>query len=229
MKLFVSLSAACSCLILHSSGALAADMSAEASTASVDPSVSGMLPSENNEGKPAAAPGTDKKVGRTSEATEHDRDAKNALYLDLLGPGLVYSINYDRVIADDFSARIGFSYLSYSMGASNGAGTTAGLKFSYFAIPVTVSYLGIGSANNMLELGAGGELLNAKGDGFINASEGSASASASRTFFALTGLAGYRHQPADGGFVFRVGLSPVEIFGLNKILPTGYLSLGAAF
>jgi hypothetical protein len=229
MKLLVTLSAACACLAAYSTTALAADVSADASsTASVDPAVSGMLPSESNSGKPATAPGTDKEVGRTSEAAGHDREAKNALYLDLLGPGLLYSINYDRVIADDFSARIGFSYLSYGVSVSDNAGNTGGGKFSYFAIPLTVSYLGIGSPNNMLELGAGGELLNAKGKGFVNASAGSANVSESRTFFALTGLAGYRHQPADGGFVFRVGFSPVAILNLITI-PTGYMSLGAAF
>jgi hypothetical protein len=46
----------------------------------------------------------------------------------------------------------------------------------------------------------------------------------------MTAIAGYRHQPSDGGFVFRVGASPVATFGkYGGVLPWGYLSLGAAF
>lgn len=227
MKPFLSLSAACSCLILYSSGALAADMSAEAATESVDPSVSGMLPSDSNQGKAVVPPGTDKEVGTGSGAAGHNRDAKNAIYVDLLGPGLFYSLNYDRVIADDVSVRVGLSY--FSVGASGGSGSTsASVKFSYLAIPITASYLGIGSENNMLELGGGGMIMNFKGSGLIKNDSASGSVGESVTTVAMTGMAGYRHQPADGGFVFRVGLSPIVTFGYG-VIPWGYLSLGAAF
>jgi len=34
---------------------------------------------------------------------------------------------------------------------------------------------------------------------------------------------------ADGGFLFRIGASPMKVFGVPYIIPEGYLSLGAAF
>jgi len=225
MKLLHTLTAASLSLIAYTSVAAAAE-TAEAATDSVDPSsVSGVLPAEKTDSSNGTA---DKEASAPKSKKDEGREAKNAIYLDLLGPGLIYSINYDREIIPDLSARIGFSYLGYSVSASDGAGTSAGAKFSYFAIPLTVSYLGLGSKSNCLELGGGAEILNMKGNGFVNADEGSASVGASRTFVALTALAGYRHQPEDGGFVFRIGLSPTAILGLVTV-PTGYLSLGAAF
>jgi hypothetical protein len=227
MKLLVTLTAACSCLLAYSAAAVAAEVSADAATESVDPTVSGVLPpSSNSDGRPATAPEADKQTS-SSTSREHTREAKNAIYLDLLGPGLLYSINYDREIVDDVSVRIGFSYMSYGVSASSGT-ASASANFSYLSIPITASYLGIGSENNMLELGGGGMIMNFKGDGLLKSDEGSGRVGGSTTTFAMTGIAGYRHQPSDGGFVFRVGASPVVTFGYG-VIPWGYLSLGAAF
>jgi hypothetical protein len=178
----------------------------------------------------ASEPAADKDVSSEEETgAVDDREAKNAIYLDLLGPGLFYSINYDRVITPDLSARIGFSYLGFGASASDGSGTTtASAEFSYWAVPITVSYMGIGSTSNMFEVGGGGAIMNISGSGIVESSDESAEAGASFTTFALTALAGYRHQPADGGFVFRIGLSPEYVLGAG-FLPWGYLSLGAAF
>ena len=224
MKLLHTLTAVSLSLTAYTSAALAAE-TAETATDSVDPSVSGVLPAEKTDTANATA---DKTVSASKSNENKGREAKNAIYLDLGGPGLIYSINYDREIVPDISARIGFSYLGYSVSASDGAGNSAGGSFSYFAIPLTVSYLGIGSKSNCFEVGAGAEILNAKGNGFVNADDGAASVGASRTFVGLSALAGYRHQPEDGGFVFRVGVSPTTFLGLITI-PTGYLSFGAAF
>ena len=156
------------------------------------------------------------------------REAKNAIYLDLAGPGLFYSINYDREIIPDLAVRIGLSYLSVGASASSGADTVSA-KFSYLAIPITASYLGIGSKSNMLELGGGPVIMNLSGSGFVESDDADVAAGGSYTTLALTALAGYRHQPEDGGFVFRIGASPEKIFGAPGILPWGYMSLGAAF
>jgi hypothetical protein len=228
MKLLSTLTAVCTCLTAFTSAALAAEATSDAPTESVDPSLSGILPAE--QGPATATEATsDEEVSKGSSSSSKGREAKNAIYADLLGPGLFYSLNYDRVITDDLSARIGISYLSFGASATDGAGTTASASFSYWAVPLTVSYLGIGSENNMFEVGGGGVLMNVKGSGLVDASgEAGASGSASSTMIALTALAGYRHQPADGGFVFRIGLSPEMVIG-SGFLPWGYLSLGAAF
>jgi len=224
MKLLSTLTAI-TCLTALTSVALAAETTAEAATESAaDTSLSGILPAE--QGPATATEATsDQEALPGSSAPTKGREAKNAIYADLLGPGLFYSLNYDRVITDDLSARIGFSYLSFGVSASDGAGTTASAGFSYWAVPLTVSYLGIGSENNMFEVGGGGAIMNITGSGLV---ESSAELNASVTMVAMTALAGYRHQPADGGFVFRIGLSPIMVLGYD-VLPSGYLSLGAAF
>ncbi len=155
------------------------------------------------------------------------RSAKNGIYADILGPGLFYSINYDRFLVKDVSARIGISYLSFGASASNGT-TTSEAGFSYLAIPLTASYLGIGSDTHMLELGGGGVLMHVTGSGIVDSGTSSSSGSASATMFGATMLAGYRRQPAEGGFIFRGGVSPIFVFG-DGFLPWGYISLGAAF
>ena len=228
MKLLSTLTAACTCLTAYTSVALAAETAANTATESAaDPSVSGMLPAAEQTSPTEAA--ADKEVSTSSGGAAKGREAKNAIYLDLLGPGVLYSLNYDREIIPDLSARIGISYLSLGASASDGSGTTtASAEFSYLAIPITASYLGLGSQNNIFEVGGGAVIMNFSGDGVISSDDEDVDAGASVTTAALTGIAGYRYQPSDGGFVFRVGLSPLMTFGAG-FLPWGYLSLGAAF
>ena len=229
MKLLPLLSASCLCAVAYTSSALAAETPADAATETTDPDVSGILPSDASGGGPASDPEADSAVEAESTPAAKEREAKNAIYLDLLGPGLLYSINYDRMITDEFSARIGFSYFGVGASATDSTGaTTASASFSYWAVPITASYLGIGSDTNMLELGAGASILNFSGSGLIESDDADVGAGASVTTLSATAMVGYRRQPADGGFVFRVGLSPVMTFGAG-MLPWGYLSLGAAF
>src|SRR5262245_17479119 len=72
-------------------------------------------------------------------AATSERDAKNALYLELGGPGLLYSVNYDRAFGD-FAGRIGIGYLSLSAGAETAEGGTEA-SASFLAVPISVSYL----------------------------------------------------------------------------------------
>jgi hypothetical protein len=185
-------------------------------------------------GEPSSAPATEgaapaAPVDRPASSVapeKEERSAKNSIYGELLGPALLYSINYERNIGD-FSGRIGIGYLSLSASApetdGNGNVHTASASAEFISVPLTVSYLGIGGRNNMLELGAGATILH-MGAG---ASSFYASSSASTTVVLGVVQAGYRYQPADGGFLFRVGLSPiVSEYGA---IPLPYLSLGGTF
>ena len=40
------------------------------------------------------------------------REAKNAIYVSLGGTGLIYSVNYDRMLSDKVGFRLGFSTIS---------------------------------------------------------------------------------------------------------------------
>src|SRR5689334_20446311 len=75
---------------------------------------------------------------------ELDQPSPNSIFAEGLGAGLLYSINYERMVLDDLGVRAGFGY--WSVGASATVnGQTAGASASYLTIPITVSYIGVRS------------------------------------------------------------------------------------
>jgi hypothetical protein len=156
-------------------------------------------------------------AARQQPQTE-ERTANNSLYAEGLGPGLIYSLNYDRTFGD-FAARIGFGYFSLSATAGSSSASV-----SYLTVPMTVSYLGIGSKKHIFELGAGASILHV---GAGASSFGVESSSSSATEVLPVGIIGYRMQPADGGFMLRTGISPVVAGG--SVLPWPYIALGGTF
>jgi hypothetical protein len=179
--------------------------------------------------KPAEATTETAKPVAPPPVEEHKR-APNSIYVEGLGAGILYSINYERLVAEDLGVRLGFSYTSVS--ASSG---TSSASASFITIPVTVSYLGVGSKHNMLELGGGLSFLHTSG----SASGVGVSSSGSGTTVLPDLLIGYRLHPIDGaGFHFRVGAMAFVGKGLGfsdadpeavGVLPWLYVSLGASF
>ena len=45
--------------------------------------------------------------------------AYNSIFVEGGGPGLLYSLNYERVVENDFGLRIGMSYASFSASAGS--------------------------------------------------------------------------------------------------------------
>jgi hypothetical protein len=165
-------------------------------------------------------------------ALAEERGAANSIFLEGGGPGLAYSLNYERVFQDDFGLRVGFSYLSisgtFSSGSSSGTGSA-----TLWTVPVMFDYLGLGWGNSALELGAGATIVGLSGSGTLGPFAGSASG---QLLFG-TAILGYRRQPPSGGFQFRVGLEALVGKGLAMsetdrnpdkvgVLPWMYMSLG---
>ena len=159
-------------------------------------------------------------------APREDRDANNSFFLEAGGPGLLYSVNYERVFENDFGMRVGFSYTSFSASAGSSSASA-----SFMAIPVIASYLGLREGNHILELGGGATALYFNGAG----SSGVVAGSGSGVTALGTALIGYRRQPVNGGFQFRVGLEALVGKGLSfsnpdpnsfGVLPWMYMSLG---
>lgn len=146
------------------------------------------------------------------------RLAPNALYVELLGNGGFYTINYERRFIEDLSVRLGFGFISVS---ATGGSTTS--RASVMTIPLMANYLGIGNDRHHLELGAGLLLV------YASAATSSAGSIASGSAFGVGGTAtvGYRYQPRDGGFLFRAGFTPW--FGAGGFQAWGGMSLGGAF
>ena len=167
-------------------------------------------------------------------APTDNHPAPNSIYLEGLGAGLAYSLNYERMVLDDLGVRVGFSYLSFGASASSGMSSSSS-SASFLTIPITVSYIGIRGRKSSLELGGGATIAYASG----SASGIGASASGSGVTPYGVVMAGYRLHPVDHpGFMFRAGLMALAGEGLSLsasnpgkfgVLPWGYISLGASF
>jgi hypothetical protein len=158
---------------------------------------------------------------------EDERTARNAVYVEGLGPGLLYSINYERSFGD-FAARIGFSYWSVSANSKDGT-STAQETASLFTVPITLSYLGIGSARNMFEVGAGATIVHVGAGGSVIDTDSSTTSSGSATLILPHAVLGYRYMAPDGGFLLKAGIAPIFAGDSIPVLPWPYLALGGVF
>ena len=75
---------------------------------------------------------------------------RNVAYGELLGNGIILTVNYERGFTDRVFGRIGFSYVT---------GESENDTDSTFIIPVMVNYVTRPQANHHLEAGAGFTLL----------------------------------------------------------------------
>jgi hypothetical protein len=143
----------------------------------------------------------------SSAAVAQSTAARNSLYAEGAGNGMIYSANYDRLLTESFGARVGVSY-------------TAPEEVSIVTFPLMAYYL-IGSGSSKLELGLGACVIlqperqsvsfagstedDIKGNGVLG-----------------TATVGYRYQRAEGGFVFRAGLTPFFGKFVHDISRGGY-------
>lgn len=155
------------------------------------------------------------------EDADDERTAHNVVFAELLGNGILYSVNYERLFGDsNFSVRAGFSYMA--LGFSSG---TTSASTSWIAIPLLANYY-VGGARNKLHLGLGVTMLAVT----ANASSGAVFGSVDGFAPCPTAIIGYRYLPPDGGFAFSVGFTPF-IFPSSdtRILPWGGTSFGGVF
>lgn len=179
---------------------------------------------------PTMQPATVATSDTPEQKKEENKPAPNSVFLEGLGAGLYYSVNYERRVIDDLGVRLGFGYVTLSA-AAGGASSSA----SYLTIPITASYLGVRGRRSGLELGGGATLAYTSGA----ASAGVTSASGSGMQGIGTAMVGYRLHPVDkAGFQFRVGIMAMVGKGLSftnpdpnsmGVIPWFYLSGGASF
>jgi len=139
------------------------------------------------------------------EAEELLRSAKHLVYLELLGNGLIYSVNYERFFRNRWSMRVGAEYLAWEdeEPSESWAATFWLLMLNYLK----------SKGNSHLEMGFGLTMVIARQlDGPDE-----------ENLVYPTGTLGYRYQRPDGGLVFRAGLTPLYYH------PFLGVSLGYAF
>ncbi len=118
---------------------------------------------------------------------------KNGMSLELLGRGLLYSFNYDRMVTDNIAVGMGVSHYSISSGDSNA---------SAWILPVYANYYVTGGHNRWFLTG-GADLAFASGN------MGSDSKVSGSGVAGVLG-AGFEHR-GDNGFLFRV--APYALVG----------------
>jgi hypothetical protein len=141
-------------------------------------------------------------------------EPNSAVFMEILGNGLVYSFNYDTRFSakqDGLGGRVGISYLAIE-------GT------SIATVPMVMNYL-LGKNGKYFEMGIGATYVAAADrtntnsrNNPINTADG----------WLGTMSFGYRSQPVDGGFLFRAGVTP--LFGGGSFWPFyPQVSFGYAF
>lgn len=129
--------------------------------------------------------------------------APNSVYLEVLGNGGFYSVNYDRLFCNYFGVRVGCSYILLSE------------KAQMATFPLMAN-LFIGGKRHKLELGAGYTIYNEAPPGDFYHSD---------TKYFRTATLGYRYQSKES--FFRIGFTP--IYTGKIIIPLGGISFGRAF
>jgi hypothetical protein len=125
---------------------------------------------------------------------------KNSYYLEIMGNGFLYSINYDRIIYEKekfkISGRIGFTYMPYWEVFTEVRGP---------GIPLELNFL-FGKRSNLLELGFGATYFYFT-DPYYDQKN---------YHFLMENLRlGYRHQKVDGRLLFRIAIVPISTFPID--------------
>ena len=166
----------------------------------------------------AAGPGARAAAAQEAAPAPAPIPARNAFYVELLGNGLIYSVNYDRRLTDNLAGRVGFAFVSGE--------DSDGDRASIVIAPVMGSYL-FGEGNSHFEAGLGVLLASASVEDVGSGDEDWFDETVEGSTVLGTGVLGYRYQRPDGGFVFRVGLTPV--FTTSDFAPWFGISFGYGF
>ena len=153
-----------------------------------------------------------KKVTLTLIAISCISYGQNMIYGEALGPGILGSINYERMLGEKLSVRVGYGGITVTDEYDE--------SISVSAIPIGANYL-MGN-NHKLEIGGGVNILNFTSSIDLLGLELDAGLT---TFY---GGVGYRYQKDTGGLIFRLN-GYFLMLGEAGGVPTGGLSLGYAF
>jgi hypothetical protein len=136
------------------------------------------------------------------------RTANNALFVELGGNGIAYSVNYERHVSESFVLRVGTG-LWGSVGESP--------RYWVLTVPATASFL-VGSPTHKFELGGG-----ITG---VASSNGTPDRVTTPGVFG-SAIVGYRYNPPKAGFFFKIAMTP--LFGDFGFIPSLGASFGAGF
>ena len=163
-----------------------------------------------------------------SLSAQEEQVAGKLFYSELGGPGVVISVNFDaRFIPASrlgfgFRLGAGFGYGDFDDEKPNQWGYYDTVTRTYYSIPAGLNYVfGKPNSSKTFEVGAGVTLLTRKVSLYCLDVEKSGNLIGFFTFM-------YRLMPLDGGFSFRVGLTPI-IGTSGDLFPMGAVGFGYVF
>lgn len=153
------------------------------------------------------------------ETTKSNIPNQTSFFAELGGPGILFSANIDRRFTKSnlgIGGRIGIGFVTDNFGDTYNSEPK-----SILTLPVQLNYI-FGKPNSIhsFEVGAGVTFTGKKIDLFSYDDSKFQSAFATASFM-------YRRQPADGGFSWRIGFTPI-ISG-SYVQPSGAVSIGYNF
>ena len=139
---------------------------------------------------------------------------QNHIYAELFGNAAYYSVNYERRLSDNLTARIGLGFLPKDSFLYRNV---------YLGIPLTVSYL-IGDKLIKFEIGLGATYLKSEYAGVGSRTD-------YRSYLLMTGILGFRLVKLGGGLTVRFVFTP---FYSPELEPTSFqfsggISIGHSF
>ncbi len=156
-------------------------------------------------------------IAATAAYPQSMENKNNIFYAELLGNGLFSSVNYERVISNNFDLRLGLGFAFDNSASNSGSHHTT----SFFPLAMA-NYLIDIYGNNYVE--AGGGFLIASTD--FNISNTPNSFQQSAYTIIPTIAIGYRYSPKSGGFFFSAAF---DMFIYAGVLPWGGLGIGYRF
>jgi hypothetical protein len=132
-----------------------------------------------------------------------DTESQSALFIEMGGSGLLYSINYEGRFTDHTSARLGLTFVNQTItNTETGIESTVAVTL----MPIMGNVL-LGNGKSRLELGAG-PLVAIAGSSANRVDAAWAHVDFEHISIAgVTSAIGYRYQPASG-MMFRATLTP---------------------
>ena len=153
-------------------------------------------------------------------------------FVELLGAGGLYSINYDMRTAkgrrDAWGFRVGIEKIS-TISTDTSTGVVEKTRITFTAVPIVLNYL-IGKRKGFLELGIGATYFKFTGKGTTTASiESYQQETFKDSFGSIIGSfnIGYRHVPYKNGFMYRVAFTPLLVSTI--VVPFVGIGLGYHF
>ena len=164
-------------------------------------------------------------LGVTDLKAQEKEWKKSALYVEIGGNGEVWSANYDRQFYEKNNFKVG-----YRFGIS--AFPSRDTDEVNWRLMIPAEAYGLwGRDKHFLELGIGASLVH--GNRFKPSDEANGGDYQSVFEVAMFPRLGYRHQRKEGGFMYRIGFTPVVLDTGDKpslkFAPWGGISLGKSF